>query len=304
MVERAALAVVMSMRSLMSNFTFISPTTGEYSFDQLLDLAQRMDMEKLLLIKGRILAKVFKERTEFDKTFMRVYKTIMEVRELQNKTHGLCFNAFKPSMTIIPLDKMVNLSEQLGTRLKEVALTTETFNLTQLFTKPLLTKHGIVILGASSTTGYGKTQFALRLAVEWAKAYNQVMQLPKEDAVVVFSNTLDVAKEVRFKPGYIWVLDELNPADQTQAIHMSENMMKVLMAPTAPGSIRCRNADLVLPAGVPRLFTANAETAQEWVGNRMRWTEPIQRKTVVFVVKSPLVPDSWRNQNATSPLTP
>ena len=138
----------------------------------------------------------------------------------------------------------------------------------------------------------------MRLAVEWAKAYNQVMQLPKEDAVVVFSNTLDVAKEVRFKPGYIWVLDGLNPADQTQAIHMSENMMKVLMAPTAPGSIRCRNADLVLPAGVPRLFTANAETAQEWVGNRLKWTEPIQRKTVVFVVKSPLVPDSWRNQNA------
>ena len=30
----------------------------------------------------------------------------------------------------------------------------------------------------------------------------------------------------------------------------------------------------------------------------MKWTEPIQRKTVVFVVKSPLVPDSWRNQNA------
>ena len=79
---------------------------------------------------------------------------------------------------------------------------------------------------------------------------------------------------------------------------MSENMMKVLMAPTAPGSIRCRNADLVLPAGVPRLFTANAETAQEWVGNRLKWTEPIQRKTVVFVVKSPLVPDSWRDQNA------
>ena len=49
----------------------------------------------------------------------------------------------------------------------------------------MLTKHGIVILGAPSTTGYGKTQFAL----------------PKEDAVVVFSNRLDVAKEVRFKPG-------------------------------------------------------------------------------------------------------
>ena len=179
-------------------------------------------------------------------------------------------------------------------------MTNATFNLTELFTKPLLTKHGIVILGASSTTGFGKTQFALRLAVEWAKAYNEVMQLPKEDAVVVFSNMLDVAKEVRFKPGYIWVLDEVSPCDQTQAIHMSENMMKVLMAPSAPGSIRCRNADLVLPAGVPRIFTGNAESAEEWVGNRLKWSAPIQRKTVVFIVKAPLVPDSWRNQETTA----
>ena len=149
------------------------------------------------------MAKLFTERTAFDKTFMRVYKTIMEVREMQSRSQGLCFNAFKPSMSIIPLELMVNLREQMGTRLKEVTMTTESYDLTQLFTKPLLTKHGIVTLGASSTAGYGKTQFALRLAVEWAKAYNQVMQLPKEDSVVVFSNTLDVAKEVQFKPGYI-----------------------------------------------------------------------------------------------------
>ena len=177
-------------------------------------------------------------------------------------------------------------------------MTTESYDLTQLFTKPLLSKHGIVILGATNTTGYGKTQFALRLAVEWAKAYNQVMQLPQEDAVVVFSNTLDVAKEVKFKPGYVWVIDEVNPSDPTQAIHMSDNMMKVLLAPTAPGSIRCRNADLSLPPGVPRIFTGNAETVQEWCGHRVKWSEPIQRKSVVFMIKSPLVPDSWRNENA------
>ena len=80
-------------------------------------------------------------------------------------------------------------------------MTTETYDLTDISTKPLVNKYGIVILGLPRTTGFGKTQFALRLAVEWAKAYNEVKRLPKEDAVVVFSNTIDVAEEVQFKPG-------------------------------------------------------------------------------------------------------
>ena len=40
---------------------------------------------------------------------------------------------------------------------------TETYDLTDLFTKPLVSKHGIVILGPTETTGFGKTQFVLRL---------------------------------------------------------------------------------------------------------------------------------------------
>ena len=120
------------------------------------------------------------------------------------------------------------------------------------------------------------------------------MQLPKENAVVVFSNTIDVAKEMVFKPGYVWIIDEMNPSDVTQAIHMSENMMKVLVAPTAPGSIRCRNADLMLPAGVPRIFTGNAESAQQWSGLRLKWSEPLQRKTIVYNITKPLCDAQWR----------
>ena len=56
----------------------------------------------------------------------------------------------------------------------------------------------------------------------------------------------------------------------------------------------------MLLAGVPRIFTGNAETAQQWCGLRLKWSEPIQRKAIVFIVKSPLVPDSWRNQETTA----
>ena len=86
----------------------------------------------------------------------------------------------------------------------------------------------------------------------------------------------------------------MNPSDQTQAIHMSENMMKVLLAPAASGTIRCRNVDLHLPVGVPRIFTGNAEHAEQWVMGRFKWSEPCQRKAIVFEIKQPLIPDSWR----------
>ena len=86
----------------------------------------------------------------------------------------------------------------------------------------------------------------------------------------------------------------MNPSDHTQAIHMSENMMKVLLAPAAPGTIRCRNVDLALPAGVPRIFTGNAEHAEQWVMGRFKWSEPCQRKAIVFEIKQPLIPESWR----------
>ena len=73
--------------------------------------------------------------------------------------------------------------------------------MTELLTKPLLSKFGIILLGSNKSTGFGKTQFALRLAVEYCKAYSEVMQLPKENAVVLLSNTIDIAREVQFKLG-------------------------------------------------------------------------------------------------------
>ena len=50
----------------------------------------------------------------------------------------------------------------------------------------------------------------------------------------------------------------------------------------------------MLPEGVPRIFTANAESAQAWCGNRLKWSEPLQRKTIVFSITQPLCDDSWR----------
>ena len=160
--ETTMLTLHATMTRAMSNLRVIAPKVGNYSFDQIMDILSKMDMARILLLKGRVVAKPYKQRSEFDLTFMRTYKTFMEIREMQNRQSGMMFNAYKPTMSIVPLDKLINLRSQKGTRLQEVSMRTETYNLTDLFTKPLVSKHGIVILGPTQTTGFGKTQFSLR----------------------------------------------------------------------------------------------------------------------------------------------
>ena len=88
-------------------------------------------------------------------------------------------------------------------------------------------KHGIVILGHDTTTGFGKTRLALRLAVEWAIAYNHEHDLPKTEAKIVFTNTIDVARDIVFQKGFVWVIDDMKDHDKEQVMYLSENGLKV-----------------------------------------------------------------------------
>jgi hypothetical protein len=279
--------------SMVTDISISTPRVGEFSLEQLLGLTKTMTQVQMLMLKARARMIPFKERSEFQHVFLRVFADIKMIRELRFRTPALMFSAFDPPLPIVPMDKLVNL-DHCGERLREVEGGLEKFSLVDLFDRPLLQKHGIVLLGANSTTGFGKTQFALRLAVEWAKAYNEVSGAPKDEAMVVFTNTVDAARELSFRRGYIWVLDDISLTDREQVIHMSQDTMKVLLAPSSSGSIRCRNQDLCLPAGVPRIFTANACSAVSWAGQRVGWAEPLQRKAVVFVITRPLCHESWR----------
>ena len=131
-----------------------------------------------------------------------------------------------------------------------------------------MSKHAVLILGESPTTGYGKTQMALRLGMEWARAMTEAQQLPMEEAQVVFTNTIDAAKNIKFKQGMVWVLDEFSPGDQDQVVHCSENMLKILFSPSTGGTIRCRNSDVEICPGVARIITANARSPQDWCGDK------------------------------------
>jgi len=202
-----------------------------FTFDQVYEGVKHLSKEQHQFLKGRALTTRPRDRSRFQHAFIAIFKVIEDLRVIKSRPNPLMFNAFDPPMNIVPLTQLVNLRTQKGTRLKEVNMTTQSYDLADLLSKPLLSKYGVVILGKPTTTGFGKTQFALRVAVEWCKAQHTGKGVRKEDCSVVFSNTIDVAREIVFKSSYCWVIDEFCPGDHAQAIHMSENMMKILLSP-------------------------------------------------------------------------
>jgi hypothetical protein len=157
-------------------------------------------------------------------------------------------------------------------------------------------RYGVLIHGTNETTGFGKSTLALCLARDYAVMYNRTFDLPKSDALVVFSQTLDSLRGIRFKKGMILVLDEFSPSDADQIQYLSEQGLKTLMDPRMPASLRARNNNVELPPGVPRLFTSNCETPAEWCGKRIPWSPPLQRKTVCFNITRPLCTPGWATE--------
>ena len=204
-------------------------------------------------------------------------------------------SAHAPAVDIVPLASLRNLGEVLGSRFKGTGLGHEAHSLYDVLTSPgLMNTYAILLLGSLDTTGYGKSQYAKRLSVEWSKAMCSALNLSADRALVVITNTIDAAREIQFKPGMVWILDEFEVGDREQVIYMSSNMLKVLGSRAEPCSLRCRMSDLSLPAGVAVIVTGNADSPDEYVGSRCDWSAPIQRKFIVFQITKRLCAEDWK----------
>ena len=200
-----------------------------------------------------------------------------------------------PNMKICPLQLLRNLN-QTGSRLKPVDLVEETFSLRQVLSdRKVAQKTGILLLGGNKTTGFGKTQFALRCAVEHAMAWCEATGAPRDEANILVTNTIDSANSVDFSKIMVWILDEFSPADKETQCYASEDLLKCLLTTTLVADLRGRNHNVKVPAGMRRIVTSNAETRQEWVGAKMKWSEPLRRRALVFKLTGgrPLVAHEW-----------
>jgi len=257
---------------------------------------RKLTRDRVETMRDEMLIKQAKTRSSFEVAFLSGFGQLVKVKEMRSRgSQGLVFNAYDPPFPVVPLEFLTGL-QQRGTRLQEVTRKTEHLTLFDLLADAgRLEKHGALILGANSTTGFGKTQYALRVACEWSKAMAQARGLSRDSARVAFMNSLDAARDVEFAPGMALVLDEFSPSDSESLVYISETMLKVLMCPSTPGTIRARNQEIKLCEGVARILTANASTASEWCGRSIKWSDPLARKTMVFQVTAPLCSRVWVN---------
>ena len=144
-----------------ANFVFKAPQ-GQFSFDELLVATRSLTEKEIQRVKGIVECKPMKQRTEFDSAFMRCLSTIHKLKDI-DRVNNMMINAFNPKTLVCPMELLINMGQE-GCRLKEVEMHNEVYSLRQLLTNAeIMSRYTILILGANGTTGFGKTQFALRL---------------------------------------------------------------------------------------------------------------------------------------------
>jgi hypothetical protein len=268
-----------------------------------------MSDEQLFTFKGRAECKHWKSRTVAETTFLRVYNTLVDLRYLKsNRGSDLFLNAFEEHPEVVPLEDLINVDLENGERMSDSHLDRRIkYTMRQLFEQPeLLLQYGLVILGSNNTSGFGKSSFAKRLALEFCKAYAIKHNLPHSQANVVFASTLDVLKDVKWQLGMIVILDELHPHDREQLVHVSETIMKQVICPSEIASFRGRNTDVKIPKNIPRILTGNVppevdgddtSAIQRWYGSQTVFSPPLARKAIYFVLVDPLCSARYRQES-------
>ena len=158
----------------------------------------------------------------------------------------------------------------------------------------LMGSSAVILMSSNKGTGWGKSQIALRMAIEWCIAYNKANNEPPEDALVVCTTSIDAARGIEMKKGMCWVLDDISPSDRDQIIYCSENMLKCLFCAKSRAQVRGRQEDIKVPPGCARILTCNAEGPEEWLGSRAEWSEPLRRKAILFQLTNCLVSAGFR----------
>ena len=113
------------MKNTVTNI-FIKVSPGSYSFEQMVDITNKLPMENLITIRGRALMKPTIQQTEFEKMFLKIFVDLKVLKELKNTSSSVLFSAYEPpdSLGIVPMDKIINLYQK-GTRRREVQGTEE-----------------------------------------------------------------------------------------------------------------------------------------------------------------------------------
>ena len=181
----------------------------------------------------------------------------------------------------------------MGTRLEERTGNLIQYNLHDLLTNKenLLFRYGIVIIGANSTSGFGKSAFCKALACAVSQCIAEAKRMTSDRARVIYTRTLEGLRDVEFHEGDTILLDEFQPGDSKSNVYISDTILKTFNDPSEVCTFRARNKDIVIPPGICRVTCGNGDDRKNYFGDTD--SKPLQRKTITFFIKRPLVKQRW-----------
>ena len=181
----------------------------------------------------------------------------------------------------------------MGTRLEERTGNLKAYTLHDVLTNKdnLLFRYGIVIIGANSTSGFGKSAFCKALACAVSQCIAEAKRMTPDRARVIYTRTLEGLRDVEFHEGDTILLDEFQPGDSKSNVYISDTILKTFNDPSEVCTFRARNKDIVIPPGICRVTCGNGDDRKNYFGDTD--SLPLQRKTITFFIKRPLVKSEW-----------
>ena len=103
----------------------------------------------------------------------------------------------------------------MGTRLEEGTGNLKQYSLHEVLMNKdqVLFRYGIVIIGANSTSGFGKSAFCKALACAVSQCIAEAKRMTSDRARVIYTRTLEGLRDVEFHEGDTILLDEFQPGD-------------------------------------------------------------------------------------------
>ena len=181
----------------------------------------------------------------------------------------------------------------MGTRLEERTGNLIRYTLREVLENKdnLLFRYGIVIIGANSTSGFGKSAFCKSLACAVSQCIAEAHRMTSDRARVIYTRTLEGLQGVDFHIGDTILLDEFQPGDSKSNVYISSTILKTFNDPSEVCTFRARNKDIVIPPGICRVTCGNGDDRKNYFGDTD--SVPLQRKTITFFIKRPLVKPEW-----------
>jgi len=277
------------VRECASNF--IINEGEDFTMKRMMHLTEQLTDEQFTTLVGDAkLKQRKKECSEFQKALLGCLSSLQHLRSASKAEVAL-----NPKVAVaeweyfndlrIPLTRYDEVSKQ------EVSITLYDY----IKNEQYHLNHSLIILGGQNTTGYGKSQLAMRFVLSVAAGMSKASGAP---ITPIFARTFDILREAKSQMAVASpiLFDEVRFSDVVQVQYLSEDGLKALLDVRAGGQIHLRHNDATFAPNQVRVWTSNADSMEEFLQGSDRKIfknetvpETVRRRCWVCIVKERLL---------------